>query len=50
MTRGRSDQRDETEARLADLGAAFTYVYEFGDDWFKRPISMRFCFAGSGPS
>lgn len=27
------DQRDEAEARLADLGAAFTYVYDFGDDW-----------------
>ena len=27
------DQRDEAEAELADLGTAFTYVYDFGDNW-----------------
>jgi hypothetical protein len=27
------DQRDETDARLADLGASFTYLYDFGDGW-----------------
>ncbi|WP_102144538.1 plasmid pRiA4b ORF-3 family protein [Mycobacterium hubeiense] len=27
------DQRDETGARLADLGAKFEYVYDCGDDW-----------------
>jgi hypothetical protein len=27
------DQRDETGARLADLGAEFEYLYDFGDGW-----------------
>ena len=27
------DQRDETGARLADLGARFEYLYDFGDGW-----------------
>ena len=27
------DQRDETAARLADLGARFEYLYDFGDGW-----------------
>lgn len=27
------DQRDETGARLADLGAGFEYLYDFGDGW-----------------
>ncbi len=27
------DQRDETQARLTDLGAWFTYLYDFGDNW-----------------
>ncbi|MGV9799602.1 plasmid pRiA4b ORF-3 family protein [Mycobacterium sp. NPDC003449] len=27
------DQRDETSARLADLGPRFEYLYDFGDDW-----------------
>jgi hypothetical protein len=27
------DQRDETGARLADLGAKFEYHYDFGDGW-----------------
>lgn len=27
------DQRDETKATLADLGKAFTYRYDFGDNW-----------------
>lgn len=27
------DQRDETEARLADLGSGFEYFYDFGDGW-----------------
>jgi hypothetical protein len=27
------DQRDETGARLADLGAKFEYRYDFGDGW-----------------
>lgn len=27
------DQRDESDAKLTDLGPAFTYVYDFGDDW-----------------
>ena len=27
------DQRDETHARLADLGTTFEYLYDFGDGW-----------------
>lgn len=27
------DQRDETGARLADLGDRFEYLYDFGDGW-----------------
>ncbi len=27
------DERDETGARLADLGARFEYLYDFGDGW-----------------
>ncbi len=27
------DQRDETTARLADLGNQFEYLYDFGDGW-----------------
>ncbi len=27
------DQRDETHARLTDLGVSFTYLYDFGDNW-----------------
>jgi hypothetical protein len=27
------DQRDETGARLADLGGEFEYLYDFGDGW-----------------
>jgi len=27
------DQRDESQARLRDLGARFTYLYDFGDGW-----------------
>ena len=27
------DQRDETGARLADLGTEFEYLYDFGDGW-----------------
>jgi len=27
------DQRDETGAHLADLGAEFEYLYDFGDGW-----------------
>jgi len=27
------DQRDETGAQLADLGAEFQYLYDFGDGW-----------------
>lgn len=27
------DQRDEADARLRDLGEAFTYLYDFGDGW-----------------
>lgn len=27
------DQRDETGARLADLGTRFEYLYDFGDGW-----------------
>jgi hypothetical protein len=27
------DQRDETGAKLADLGTEFEYLYDFGDDW-----------------
>jgi hypothetical protein len=27
------DQRDETTARLADLGDRFEYLYDFGDGW-----------------
>jgi hypothetical protein len=27
------DQPDETRARLADLGAEFEYLYDFGDGW-----------------
>jgi hypothetical protein len=27
------DQRDETGAHLADLGAGFEYLYDFGDGW-----------------
>jgi Plasmid pRiA4b ORF-3-like protein len=27
------DQRDETGARLADLGTKFEYLYDFGDGW-----------------
>ena len=27
------DQRDETGARLKDLGTEFQYLYDFGDDW-----------------
>lgn len=27
------DQRDEGEARLADLGPRFEYLYDFGDGW-----------------
>jgi hypothetical protein len=27
------DQRDETGAQLADLGAKFEYLYDFGDGW-----------------
>src|SRR5436305_999035 len=27
------DQRDETDARLTDLGTEFEYLYDFGDDW-----------------
>ena len=27
------DQRDETGAQLADLGAEFEYLYDFGDGW-----------------
>lgn len=28
-----SDQRDETHARLTNLGASFSYLYDFGDNW-----------------
>ncbi len=28
-----TDQRDEATARLAELGTAFTYLYDFGDGW-----------------
>ena len=27
------DQRDEADAKLADLGSRFTYLYDFGDGW-----------------
>ena len=27
------DQRDETDGQLADLGAEFEYLYDFGDGW-----------------
>jgi hypothetical protein len=27
------DQRDETDARLTDLGTRFDYLYDFGDGW-----------------
>ncbi len=27
------DQRDEADARLADLGTQFEYLYDFGDGW-----------------
>jgi hypothetical protein len=30
---GPEDQRDETGARLADLGDRFEYLYDFGDGW-----------------
>lgn len=48
------DQRDETTATLADLGAAFTYRYDFGDDWnhhitvLGRGDQVPGCVGGNG--
>src|SRR3954467_11502528 len=30
---GWEDQRDEAGVRMRDLGPAFTYLYDFGDNW-----------------
>nr|WP_275691593.1 plasmid pRiA4b ORF-3 family protein [Mycolicibacterium sphagni] len=35
------DQRDETEARLADLETVFEYLYDFGDGWTPRRRGPR---------